>query len=84
MDFDRYQGRSIDDNDNKSSTYDYNSDFGDMDLNTWSICGDGTKFDDNLGQCIVSPLESFSIMNNEVVGYSKDFSQFSGPESING
>jgi len=86
MDFDRYRGPSMDNQ--ETSNYDYNKNFDDYDLNakTWSICGDGTMFDDKLGQCIVKPattsVESFSAMS-EVIGYNKDSVIMSGPSDYN-
>lgn len=85
MDFDRYPGPSMDDQ--STSNYDYDKNFNnfDVDVNTWSICGDGTMFDDKLGQCIVKPakpVESFSAMS-EVIGYNKDSVTMSGPSDYN-
>lgn len=77
MDFDKYE-TPVMDNKDLASTYEYDRDFN-VDIKGWSVCGEGTTFDDSKGQCIVKPVESFSIMNNEVVGYSNNISRLSGP-----
>jgi membrane-associated HD superfamily phosphohydrolase len=80
MDFDRYSAPSMDGK--ISTTYDYNTEFNDMDVKAWSICGEGTAFDNSLGQCIVKPVETFSMMNNEVIGYDGDLAGLSGPKEL--
>lgn len=57
------------------------SGFGDID--TWSICGEGTKFDYDKNQCIVKPVESFGLIKNEFIGYTKPTLYTSGPKSYN-
>ena len=101
MEFDRYQGPSM--SGRLSGNYDYNKKYN-LGLKTWSICGEGTAFDDSLGQClpktnshvtptvtsgatasvtpIVASVESFSIMNNGVVGFSSDIRHLSGPAEV--
>jgi hypothetical protein len=48
----------------------------------WSICGDGTLFNNDKGQCLVKSVEPFSIMNSEVVSGHDDFNRLSGPMEI--
>lgn len=81
MDFDRYETPVMDSKD-LSTSYNYDKNFNEMDVDTWSICGEGTKFDNSKGQCIVKPIEPFSIMNNEVVGYNNELTHISGPMEL--
>jgi len=80
MDFDRYESPSM--QGKLSNTYEYDKDYSSLDINMWSICGEGTAFNNDLGQCVIKPVESFSIMNNDVVGYNKEFNYLSGPKEI--
>jgi len=81
MDFDRYESPVMDSKD-LSTTYNYDKNFNDMDIDTWSICGEGTSFDNSKGQCIIKPVEPFSIMNNEVIGYNNELTHISGPMEL--
>jgi hypothetical protein len=81
MDFDRYETPVMDAKD-LSTSYNYDKNFNEMDIDTWSICGDGTKFDNSKGQCVVKPVEPFSIMNNEVVGYNNELTHISHPMEL--
>lgn len=81
MDFDRYETPVMEMKD-LSTSYNYDKNFNDMDIDTWSICGEGTAFDNNKGQCIVKSVEPFSIMNNEVIGYNNELTHISGPMEL--
>ena len=81
MDFDRYDTAHMG-SDNLATTYDYDKDYSDLNLNKWSICGDGTMFDNDKGQCVVKPLEPFSIMNSEKIGYKNSSTHISGPMEL--
>lgn len=80
MDFDRYETPTMDSK-NLANTYDYEKDF-DVNINTWSICGDGTMFDTSIGQCIVKPIETFSPMNNEIGSYNDNLKNLSCPMAL--
>lgn len=81
MDFDRYETSPMNNKD-LETTYDNNKNFNDFEPDMWSVCGEGTVFDDNKGQCIVKPIEAFSIMNNEVIGYNNELMHVSGPMEL--
>lgn len=82
MDFDRYSTKHINP-DNLATTYDYDKDYSiDINVNKWSICGDGTMYDNDKGQCIVKPVEPFSIMNSEKIGYKNTSTHISGPMEL--
>lgn len=81
MDFDRYHTLPME-SDNLATTYDYDKDYSDLKLNKWSICGDGTMFDNDKGQCVVKPVEPFSIMNSEKFGYKNSSTHISGPMEL--
>jgi len=81
MDFDRYTTSHMEP-DNLATTYDYDKDYSNINVNTWSICGDGTTFDNDKGQCVVKPVEPFSIMNNEIIGYENTSRHINGPMEL--
>lgn len=81
MDFDRYEMPTMGSND-LANTYEYDKDF-DFDVNSWSVCGEGTKFNDDLGQCVVKPIETFSPMNNQLISNNDNIKQLSCPMSVN-
>jgi hypothetical protein len=81
MDFDKYETPKMDSS-NLATNYDYENDFSDLDANAWSVCGEGTMFNQDLGQCVVKPVESFSLMRNEIVGCNDNIKQLSGPMEL--
>jgi hypothetical protein len=81
MDFDRYDTDMMSSKD-LSENYDYNKNFNELGGDAWSICGDGTLFNNDKGQCLVKSVEPFSIMNSEVVSGHDDFNRLSGPMEI--
>ena len=81
MDFDRYDTDMMPSK-NLSENYDYNKNFNELGGDAWSICGDGTLFNNDKGQCLVKSVEPFSIMNSEVVSGHDDFNRLSGPMEI--
>lgn len=81
MDFDKYDTPKMDSS-NLATNYDYENEFQDLDANAWSVCGEGTMFNQDLGQCVVKPVESFSLMRNEIVGYNDNIKQLSGPMEL--
>lgn len=82
MDFDRYQTEKMG-SDDLANTYEYDKNFNDFNVNTWSVCGEGTMFDTEKGQCIVSPVETFSVMNNELLSYNNNLKRLSCPMKYN-
>ena len=86
MNYDKYNYPSMDKDEIKNrSSYDNNkifSGFGEAD--GWSVCGEGTEFNYNINQCLVKPVkpvEKFTNLNGEVVGYQKPTGYTSGPKS---
>ena len=86
MNYDKYNYPSMDKDEIKNrSSYDNNkifSGFGEAD--SWSVCGEGTEFNYNINQCLVKPVkpvEKFTNLNGEVVGYQKPTGYTSGPKS---
>jgi hypothetical protein len=76
MNYDKYNYPAMDKDDIKNrASYDYNKVFkGFGDLDTWSMCGDGTEFNHDKNQCLVkpttptrNPVEKFS----NLTGYEK-------------
>jgi hypothetical protein len=81
MDYDKYIHPIMDKQEiqNMQSNQGQNKIFSGFDsLDTWSICGEGTQFDYDKNQCIVSPVEQF-----KVIGYNKPSVYSSGPKSYN-
>lgn len=92
MDFDRYETQKMAskdlattyDDSNLATTYDdSNADNKFFGMSDWSVCGEGTMFDTDKGQCVVEPIETFSTMNNELRSYNDNLKQLSCPMKYN-